>query len=311
MRTTLITAKDLHFSYGSRKALQGLSFDIEEGELFSVMGPNGGGKSTTFKILSTLLAPQKGSVEFWGEDIAKQTQKIRPQIGVVFQSPALDKKLTVQENLIYHGKLFGLSASLLKKRAQDLLRRFSISERAHEKVEKLSGGLKRRVEIAKSLLNQPRILILDEPTTGLDPVSRMETWGFLRELQKETGLTIIFTTHLMDEAEKSDRTLLLHEGRALVCGKPEELKSSLSGDVISLKVLDPNGLKTEIERRFSIPVKQVEEELRIEKKEGAQFIPSLVEAFPKQIQSITLGKPTLEDLFVHFTGQRFIHKGEA
>lgn len=311
MRTPLITAKDLHFSYGSRKALQGLSFDIEEGELFSVMGPNGGGKSTTFKILSTLLAPQKGSVEFWGEDIAKQTQKIRPQIGVVFQSPALDKKLTVQENLIYHGKLFGLPASLLKKRAQDLLRRFSISERAHEKVEKLSGGLKRRVEIAKSLLNQPRILILDEPTTGLDPVSRMETWGFLRELQKETGLTIIFTTHLMDEAEKSDRTLLLHEGKALVCGKPEELKSSLSGDVISLKVLDPNGLKTEIERRFSIPVKQVEEELRIEKKEGAQFIPSLVEAFPKQIQSITLGKPTLEDLFVHFTGQRFIHKGEA
>lgn len=311
MREPFIAAKDLYFSYGNRTALQGLSFEVGEGEMFCVVGPNGGGKSTTFKILSTLLVPQKGSVDFWGEDLASQTNKIRPQLGIVFQSPALDKKLTVYENLIYHGKLFGLSNSVLKIRTKELLTRFSIWERAQEKVEKLSGGLKRRVEIAKSLLNQPRILILDEPTTGLDPVSRMETWGFLRELQKETGLTIIFTTHLMDEAEKSHRTLLLHQGKALICGKPEELKATLSGDVISLKANDPHALKTQIEKRFSVSVKQVEDELRIEKKEGAQFIPPLVEAFPKQIQSITLGKPTLEDLFIHFTGERFIQKGEA
>jgi len=311
LNSSFISVNGLWFSYGNQKALQDLSFEVAEGELFSVVGPNGGGKSTTFKILSTLLAPQKGSVEFWGEDLIKQTQKIRPQLGVVFQSPALDKKLTVQENLLYHGKLFGLSLAVLKERSQKLLKHFNLTDRAFEKVEKLSGGLKRRVEIAKSLINQPKLLILDEPTTGLDPVSRMETWKLIRELQKESGLTVIFTTHLMDEAEKSHRTLLLHQGKAVVCGKPEELKAKLSGDVICLKALNPELLKTEIENRFSVSVKQVNEELRIEKKEGAQFIPPLVEAFPKQIQSVTLAKPSLEDLFVHFTGQHFAPRGEA
>jgi ABC-2 type transport system ATP-binding protein len=222
----------------------------------------------------------------------------------VFQSPALDKKLTVEENLFYHGKLYGLSGRALKEKTQSLLKRFGLNDRAKEKTEKLSGGLKRRVEMAKSLLSDPHLLILDEPTTGLDPVARKEVWDFINRLRKDTGLTVIFTTHLMDEAEASERCLFLDKGKVVVMGTPAELKAQLGGDVIALRAQDLASLQNEIEKRFSVVVKQVDDELRIEKKNGAQFIPSLVESFPHQIQSVTLGKPTLEDLFIHLTGRR-------
>lgn len=305
MKSAWIKVDNISFSYGEKRALDGVSFDIEKGELFCVVGPNGGGKSTTFKILSTLLTPSSGTVEFWGEKANQNLDKVRSQLGVVFQSPALDKKLTVEENLFYHGKLYGLSGKSLREKTKKLLERFSLSDRAKEKTEKLSGGLKRRVEIAKSLLTEPRLLILDEPTTGLDPVARREMWEYLNALRKETGLTVVFTTHLMDEAESSQKTLFLDKGKVLVAGTPSELKSRLGGDVIALRTSEPVRLQSEIETKFSVKVKRVDEELRIEKENGAQFIPSLVESFPHQILSVTLGKPTLEDLFIHLTGHRF------
>jgi len=303
---TGIRFSSVRFSYGDRVALEGLSFDIREGELFCVVGPNGGGKSTTFKILSTLLKPQSGSVSYWGVDGVRFPEKVRPCLGVVFQSPALDKKLTIEENLLYHGKLYGLRGINLKERVATVLKRFSLWDRKTERVEKLSGGLKRRVEIAKSLLSDPKLLILDEPTTGLDPFARREVWSYLEELRKERGISIVFTTHLMDEAETADRTLVLNQGREVVLGAPSELKTRVGGDVIALRTTDPEALKEAIEKKFSVPVKKVDEELRIEKRDGAQFIPTLVEAFPHQILSVTLGKPTLEDLFIHLTGQRFL-----
>jgi ABC-2 type transport system ATP-binding protein len=307
---TLIQFSNVGFSYGDRVALETLSFDVREGELFCVVGPNGGGKSTTFKILSTLLKPRSGSVSFWGIDGVKHPEKVRPQLGVVFQSPALDKKLTIEENLVYHGKLYGLRGASLIQKVENLLKRFSLFDRKDERVEKLSGGLKRRVEIAKSLLSDPKLLILDEPTTGLDPVARREMWSYLDTLRKEQGISIVFTTHLMDEAESADRTLVLNQGKVVTSGTPAQLKSQMGGDVISLKTTHPEALKEEIEKKFSVPVKKVDDELRIEKMEGARFIPTLVEAFPHQILSVTLGKPTLEDLFIHLTGQRFVG-GEA
>ncbi|MFM8270590.1 MAG: ABC transporter ATP-binding protein, partial [Pseudomonadota bacterium] len=165
MSKNMIQFSDVKFSYVDRIALDGLSFNVGEGELFCVVGPNGGGKSTTFKILSTLLKPQSGSVSFWGVDGVRFPEKVRPYLGVVFQTPALDKKLTIEENLVFHGKLFGLRGVSLRQKVDSLLKMFSIYDRKTEKVEKLSGGLKRRVEIAKSLLSNPKLLILDEPTT--------------------------------------------------------------------------------------------------------------------------------------------------
>lgn len=311
MSHSWIKFSNISFSYGDKFALNDVSFGVEQGELFSVVGPNGGGKSTTFKVLSTLIKPQKGSLGFWGIDGVKEPDKIRPHLGVVFQSPALDKKLTVKENLQYHGLLYGLKRKELKERIQVLLRRFDLAERADQRVEKLSGGLKRRVEISKALLSHPKLLILDEPTTGLDPVARREMWSFLEKLRREEGLTIIFTTHLMEEAEASQRTLLLNEGKVVVLGTPAELKAKLGGDIIALKGQDPLKLKGDIETQFSVKVQRIEDELRIEKTNGAQFIPALVEAFPKQILSVTLGKPSLEDLFIHLTGKKFTEQGET
>lgn len=302
---SFIHLEDIYFSYADKLALQGVSLEISEGELFCIVGPNGGGKSTTFKILSTLLQPSQGKASYWGEDGLKYPQKIRPSLGVVFQSPALDKKLTVEENLFYQGKLYGIRGKKLKQRTENLLERFHLSDRKKEKVETLSGGLKRRVEIAKSLLHGPKLLILDEPTTGLDPIARREVWDYLAILRKEAGMTIVFTTHLMDEAEAAERTALLDQGRVIVSGTPAELKALVGGDVIALKTAHPKDLKKGIEEKFQVEVKLVDQELRIQKKEGAKFIPSLVEAFPHQIDSVTLGKPTLEDLFVLKTGHHF------
>ncbi|NBX93877.1 MAG: ABC transporter ATP-binding protein [Proteobacteria bacterium] len=305
MKQRWIELKQIRFSYGEKTALDGLSLEVNEGELFCIVGPNGGGKSTTFKILSTLIQPHAGSLSFWGEDGVRFPQRIRPHLGVVFQSPALDKKLTVEENLFYQGKLYGLTGKKLKEKTAQILARFELSDRKQDKVETLSGGLKRRVEITKSLLQNPKLLILDEPTTGLDPIARREVWDHLKMLRKEEGVTVVFTTHLMDEAESADRTALLDRGRVVVSGTPSELKSLVGGDVIALKTNHPIELKNGIHEKFQLEAKLVDQELRIQQTEGAKFIPALVEAFPHQIQSVTLGKPTLEDLFVLKTGHHF------
>jgi len=300
-----ISLSNISFSYREGFALDKVSFEVGRGELFSVVGPNGGGKSTTFKILSTLIKPQSGSLQFWGLDGIRAPEQVRPRLGVVFQFPALDKKLSVEENLTYHGQLYGLRGQSLKSKIHQLLKKLGMEDRAHQRVEKLSGGLKRRAEIAKALLPSPQLLILDEPTTGLDPVARRELWSLLQKLRVEEEITIVFTTHLMDEAEASQRTLFLNEGKVVVVGTPDELKARLGGDVIAVKTSDPSALQDAIQQKFSVRVQKVDEELRIEKSQGAQFIPSLVEAFPQQILSVTLGKPTLEDLFVHLTGRKF------
>jgi len=306
-----VEVEGLVHRYGDRIALNGIRFSVAKGDIFGLVGPNGGGKSTTFKILSTLLEPISGSVRIFGIDILKEPHKVRREIGVVFQSPGLDKKLTVLENLKYQGNLYGLSGAKLTERANSLLRKVGLADRASSVVETLSGGLKRRLEIARALLHGPSLLILDEPTSGLDPLARREIWDYLKHLRASDGITILLTTHLLDEADGCQEIAFLDGGKIFLSGAPNKLKELLGGDIISVRSRRASELREAIEARFKITAKLVDGEVRIERKAGHELIPDLMASFREEIDSLTLGKPTLEDLFIERTGRRFWHPTEV
>ncbi len=299
-----ISASSLEFSYPKRKALNNISFTAESGKIFGLVGPNGGGKSTTFKILSTLMPLQKGEATVLGENLRQNPARVRSQIGIVFQSPALDKKLTVLENMIHQGNLYGWSGTRLIERSVFLLKKLGLLERKNEKVESLSGGLKRRVEIAKALIHEPKLLILDEPTTGLDPLARLEVWNYLKSLTAE-GITVLLTTHLLDEADKCDALAFLDQGKIMAHGSPSELKAIVGMDVITVVGKNPQALNESIKNKFHTDTTVVGDEVRIKKNLGHEFIPELVTSFPNEILSVKLSKPTLEDLFIQLTGRQF------
>ncbi len=300
----IVSVEQLSHRYGDREALRGLSFSVEEAMLFGLLGPNGSGKSTLFRILATMMAPTEGRVVVAGVDAAGDPDEVRRRIGVVFQSQSLDKKLTVAENLTAQGHLYGLSGALLKERIGEALERLGLADRRDDIVEKLSGGLRRRVEIAKAMLHRPRVLLMDEPSTGLDPGARRELADYVAELRDREGVTVILTTHILDEADRCDRLLLLHEGRKVAEGTPEELKARVGGDVVVLEAKDATALAREIRRNFGVPVSQVNGTLRVEIENGHRFITDVVEAFPGRIDSVALHKPTLEDVFLDETGAR-------
>jgi len=289
----------------ARQALKGVSFSVGAGEIFGLLGPNGGGKTTTFHILASFFPPTGGRVRVLGVDVARDPEAVRQKLGVVFQSPSLDKKLTVWENVRHQGHLYGLCGKTLSARMQDVLGRVKMLERRDDFVETLSGGLRRRVELAKGLLHRPGLVLLDEPSTGLDPGARRDLWDYLRELKAQESMTLVVTTHLMDEAERCDRVAILNEGTLVALGTPDALKSQIGGDVISLTGEEPEELRRLIEEKFGGAPRLVDGVLRIERERGHEFIPQLVEAFPGRISSITLGKPTLEDVFIRQTGHRF------
>ncbi len=307
-KTIIIDIQNLSHTYKTRRALQGVSFSVVSGEIFGLLGPNGSGKTTLFRILATAFPPESGTVRIKNLDLEQQVRAIREKIGVVFQSPSLDPKLTVKENLTHQGHLYGLSGQELKKRSNEMLDRLGIQDRAGEKVEKLSGGLKRRVELAKAFLHRPEILILDEPSTGLDPGARIDLWRYLKMLREKEGVTVLVTTHLMDEAEHCDRLAILNEGRLVTVGSPETLKREIGGDVLHVKTREAEWLASQIEQRFKTKAIIVDGELQIEHPKGHRFVTELVEAFPGKIDSITFRKPTLEDVFVHKTGHQFWSK---
>lgn len=300
-----ISVQDVRFAYGERQALNGLTFSVNEGEIFGLLGPNGGGKSTLFRILSTLLPLQQGTANVGGFDLATQQSAVRQILGVTFQSPSLDRKLTVQENLKHQGHLYGLYGSDLHARMAHALERLGVADRRRELVSKLSGGLQRRVEIAKSLLHRPRLLLLDEPSTGLDPGARIELWKYLRELRQEMSLTIVVTTHLLDEAEDCDRLGVLHEGQMVALDTPDTLRSSVGGDCLTIRSREPERLASDITARFGVAVQRVGDLLRIEHEGGHDLLRDIVAQFGAAITSVTLGKPTLEDVFVQRTGKQF------
>ena len=298
----MIVAENLSHQYGSRLALSNVNFEVQAGEIFGLLGPNGGGKSTLFRILSTMMAPTGGRAEVAGHDVARDPADVRRAIGVVFQTQSLDKALTVAENLRAQGHLYGLSGPRLRDRIAQVMERLGLADRRNDIVETLSGGLKRRVEIAKGLLHRPVVLLMDEASTGLDPGARRELWQYVEELRGREGVTILLTTHILDEADRCDRLALLHQGRVVAEGTPAHLRSRIGGDVVVLETADVADLSRRIETRFGLQPSVVDGVLRVEIANGHRFITEVVEAFPGAIDSVALHKPTLEDVFVHETG---------
>jgi ABC-2 type transport system ATP-binding protein len=298
----LISVENITHQYDSRVALSNVSFQVAPGEIFGLLGPNGGGKSTVFRILSTMMVPTSGRAMVAGVDVARQPAEVRRRIGVVFQTQSLDKALTVEENVRSQGHLHGLSGKPLQERMQHVMKRLGILDRRNDLVEKLSGGLKRRVEIAKALLHHPVVLLMDEASTGLDPSARRELWQYIEELREREGVTILLTTHILDEADRCDRLVLLHQGRIVAEGTPADLRSRIGGDVVVLESENAASLGERIQARFGVRPSVVDGSLRVELANGHRFITEVVEAFPGQIESVQLKKPTLEDVFVHETG---------
>ncbi len=302
---------DVHHFYGERRALAGVSLQVQPGEIFGLLGPNGGGKTTLFKILSTLMPLAQGRIHIFDDDLSHRVDAIRSRLGVVFQHPSLDSKLTVLENLQHHGRLYGLRGQALRRRAGVVLQRLGLLERRRDLVETLSGGLQRRVELAKAFLHEPSLLLLDEPSTGLDPGARLDFTAALEELRDKQGVTIMLTTHLLDEAERCDRVGILHAGCLVAVDTPEGLKRRVGGDVVVIDSSNPEALCERIIERFACEPIVVGRKVRVEIEQGHGFVRDVVEAFAEMIQAVTFGKPTLEDVFIHLTGHQLWTGGEV
>jgi ABC-2 type transport system ATP-binding protein len=287
-----------------RRALNEVSFSVPEGELFGLLGPNGGGKSTLFKILSTMFPPSAGHVVCFGTDLVARPEDVRASLGIVFQSPSLDARLSVLENMTHSGRLYGLQGRRLSARVDEMLSRYRLTDRAADRVSTLSGGLKRRVELAKSLLHAPRLVLLDEPSTGLDPAARKDLWEHLLALKKD-GATVMTTTHLMDEGDRCDRVGILDAGKLVALGAPEALKSKIGGDVVTVETEDAPALAAAMKQRFGGAPEAFGGTVRLEREAGHAFIPQLVEAFPGKLKTVSLSRPSLEDVFLHHAGRRF------
>ena len=300
-----LSISHLTHRYGSRVALDDVSLSVAAGTFVALLGPNGGGKSTLFRICATLQRASEGSVQVFGSDVKTESAAVRRRLGVVFQSPALDQRLTVRENLLHHGRLYGLQGRPLREGIEQALVRVGLADRSREIVSRLSGGLKRRAEIAKVLMTRPSLLLLDEPTTGLDPGVRRDLWRDLASIRASDGTTIVLTTHLLDEAAAADHVFVLDRGRIVVDGAPETLTRMVGGDVIRLASAAPADLASRIVERFQATASVVDDEVRVEHDHAHTFVAALVDAFPDEIRSVHFGRPTLEDVFVHFTGRRF------
>jgi ABC-2 type transport system ATP-binding protein len=297
--------------YGQHVAVNNLSLSVAEGEIFALLGPNGSGKTTLFRVLSTLVPLQQGEVTMLGHDLAREASAIRGLLGVVFQAPSVDRKLTVGENILHCGRLYGLGGRELRARADEMLSRLGLADRKRKLVETLSGGLRRRLELAQGMLHRPRLLLLDEPSTGLDPGARSDLWLYVSQVREADGVTVVLTTHLLDEAGRADRIAIMHRGELAALDTPAALQASVGGDSITIRADDPHGLAAEIGQRFDCTPMVIDGSVRLEQPDGHQWVPRLMEAFPDRIESITLGKPTLEDVFIHTTGHQFWTDGSA
>ncbi len=314
-----VEARGVRFSYPAKRgggsagparpALAGVDFQVAAGEIFGFLGPNGGGKTTLFRILATLARPESGSLHVFGADLATQAREVRRRLGVVFQSPSLDLQLTVRENLLHQGHLYGLGGRDLAGRIAAGLERFGVTERADQRTKELSGGLRRRVEIAKALLHQPRLLLLDEPSTGLDPGARHDLWETLEALRAQ-GVTVLLTTHFMEEGDRCDRLVLLSRGTIVAEGTPAALKAEIGGDVVTITGRDPQTLARDLATLHPELAPTVREgRVRLESEHGHELAARLAAALPGQIESVTVARPSLEDVFLRRTGHQLYDEG--
>ncbi len=300
-----VSVSALEFSYADRRALDGVSFELPEGRILGVLGPNGGGKTTLFRILATLLPYHGGEVRLFGLDARHDVAAIREKLGVVFQHPSLDPKLTVKENLRFHGSLYGLRGKDLASRIASVLERLRLDSRADDLVEKLSGGLWRRVELAKGILSSARLLILDEPSSGLDPGARRDLWDYLESLRRERGTTVLMTTHIMEEADGCDTVVILDHGRIVTQGAPGVLKESVGGDAVMIRATDLDELARVLREEFECSSRRVGDTLVTNRQDGHTLVNALVTKKPDMIEEIGFRKATLEDVFIRETGHGF------
>ena len=291
------------------RALHEINLDIHAGETMALLGPNGSGKSTLLRVLTTALVPTSGAVRVGGVLLGRDPSAVRRQLGVVFQNPALDGKMTVGENLRMAGLLYGMGRRVVRQRSQQLLEVVGLWERRNERVEKLSGGMRRRVELAKALLPTPAILVLDEPTVGLDPVARQDFWYQVEELKADEQLTVVVSTHLLDEAERADRVAILHQGQLLVCGSPRSLQHQLGREILTLRSDDVAALQAALRCDMGLEGLVVDQDLRVPLNSDIS-LDEVFQRFGSQIRSLSLAPPSLDDVFVRYTG-RHLEEGNA
>ena len=298
-----IDVENVSHKFGEHVALDSITLQVMAGEMYGLLGPNGGGKTTLFRMLCTMLSPDHGEIRLLGKNAADSA--VRARIGVVFQHPSLDARLTVLENLRHQGHLYGLKGRPLTQRIEEVLAMMSLTDRAKDRVEVLSGGLQRRVELCKSLLHRPEILIFDEPCTGLDPGARRGFWDDLDILRQTYGTTLVLTTHFMEEAERCDRIGILDRGRLIAEGTPDALKRTVGCEVIILETRDSKSLQLQIEKVVGRDVQIIDGQVRIPCDDGQQLLAQLYPLLRENVQAMTLSVPTLEDVFVQRTGHGF------
>ncbi|MFA7342672.1 MAG: ABC transporter ATP-binding protein [Terrimicrobiaceae bacterium] len=299
-----VSTKRLVKKYGSHTVLRGLDLEVVAGEMFALLGPNGSGKTTLFRILATLISPDGGSARVGGSDVVREPASVRAKIGVVFQSPSLDKKLTAHENLRYGGALYGMHGIPLRQRISELASSLRLEEKLDALVETLSGGQQRRVEIAKCLLARPEILLLDEPSTGLDPSARMDLWALVGNLRSSHGMTVVFTSHLMDESARADRVGILSEGSLVCVESPADLLAAAGPEVLRVATTDVPGVAGFLRAKCGLDPHSLEGEVRVSASEAHSVAARLAAEMPSAIASTTISKPTLEDVFLFKTGKR-------
>lgn len=306
----VIEVRNLERFFGDFQAVKGISFEVKPGEVFGLLGPNGAGKSTTIKMLVTLLKPTRGEIRLNGYDLLTQQALVRGAVGIIFQDPSLDERLTASENLYFHAQLYHVPGARIKERIETALKVVDLTERRNDLVMNFSGGMKRRLEIARGILHTPRILFLDEPTIGLDPQTRRHIWRYLQQLREREAITIFLTTHYMDEAEICDRIAIMDHGEIIALDTPANLKRNVSGEIINLKVAAQDQAIKTIEEEFGITPSVTGDAIRLTVENGAGFLPKLFEVLGQQINGIDIKKPTLEDVFIKMTG-REIRETEA
>jgi ABC-2 type transport system ATP-binding protein len=298
----MIEVQELRKTFGDFEAVRGVSFDVEAGEVFGFLGPNGAGKTTTINMLCTLAKPTAGHALVAGHDVVKERDDVRRNIGLVFQEPTLDGYLTAAQNLRLHAELYGVDASLVPGRMEQMLRMVGLWDRRDSTVMTFSGGMRRRLEIARGLMHSPRVLFLDEPTIGLDPQTRSSIWSYIRQLRETEEITIFMTTHYMDEAEYCDRIAIMDQGEIVALDSPATLKAHIGADRVRIETDDDEAAIEALRERFDIEARIAEGAVMFSVPGGEEFVPRLFADLGMSIRSVSVARPTLDDVFMSYTG---------
>ncbi|MBI4650781.1 ATP-binding cassette domain-containing protein [Candidatus Desantisbacteria bacterium] len=300
----IIKVNNLTKKFNRLIAVDHISFEVKKGEIFGFLGPNGAGKSTTINMLSTIIHPTEGEAFINNFNIQSERDNVRRSIGLVFQDPSLDDRLTAEENLRFHARLYGVAREDYTKRMEEVLKLVNLWDRKHNIVKTFSGGMKRRLEIARGLIHYPEVLFLDEPTLGLDPQTRAHLWSYILKLPQQRNMTIFMTTHYMDEAENCNRIAIIDNGKIAALDSPINLKRLVGGDIISIRSVEKNELKKILKTRYNLDIKEEKDIIRFEIADGEKFLPRLFNELDVKIESIELRKPSLDDVFLFLTGRK-------